>query len=668
MSTPGPGGWVPPRWLVYGLILGLYLSVRGYESRNGDQAYRLPLLLRQQDPSLFADDPFVRAFDVFNPHRGSLAFLGGVSRVMGLSGALLFLWCLTFLLTALGIDRLSRAAWPSAGSRVGVVAIALVLIAHGGNIGTNHLFEPMLLDRLMALALGWVAFAVAVESLETGWWKAALCIGAAGLIHPSIGLQLALLLGSAWVAWGIAAGTRWGLIGRAMIALSFAVAPGVLMNLGQGGRLLEGLPAAEFRLLSVEIQSPQHMLPHLWRWQQWLAWGCYPILAVVSFRSRGDVASRASAESTEHASAEVGMNRSSPHTRLAILLGVNVVGLALAWVAIEWAHALRITLFQPFRMATVARGLALVALAGHVVAQWRRGDVVSRSRAALLTVGLAGDWSLVVATFVELGALTVGSRRLRAFAAPALVGGSLLLAGLWFLAHHDTESGHIPLMVAVAVAVLGTLVGRRSTFVWTGAKFAAAFGIAWLIPSTALVLEVGPASSSLKSQRWARVLIEKCRFAEIPTDDMERLAAWCRSHTPASARFIGPPGPKTFRLWSRRSLAFNRSASPYHAAGLADWSARFRDHVGFHGSSEAFARAYLNDRHGLEHRYEAMTDLERAALAVRNGASFVVAAAPTRSAHASTGGPLQLLHVEGRYAVYSVSTGVQIAKENVARN
>ena len=58
---------------------------------------------------------------------------------------------------------------------------------------------------------------------------------------------------------------------------------------------------------------------------------------------------------------------------------------------------------------------------------------------------------------------------------------------------------------------------------------------------------------------------------------------WCREHTPADARFIGPPGPKTFRLWSLRSLAFNRAGSPYHAAGLADWAARFRDHVGFDG-------------------------------------------------------------------------------------
>ena len=69
-----------PRWAVVLVLLGVYLSVRGYHSRDGDQAYRLPLLLHKQDPSLYADDPFVRAFDAFNPHHGALTLLDAASR------------------------------------------------------------------------------------------------------------------------------------------------------------------------------------------------------------------------------------------------------------------------------------------------------------------------------------------------------------------------------------------------------------------------------------------------------------------------------------------------------------------------------------------------------------------------------------------------------------
>ena len=72
----------------------------------------------------------------------------------------------TFAVTCVGVRRLAMAVWPGSGELVGVVAVALVLLADAGNIGTNHLFEPMLLDRLIGFALGWVA--LACSSAGTG--------------------------------------------------------------------------------------------------------------------------------------------------------------------------------------------------------------------------------------------------------------------------------------------------------------------------------------------------------------------------------------------------------------------------------------------------------------------------------------------------------------------
>ena len=134
-----------------------------------------------------------------------------------------------------------------------------------------------------------------------------------------------------------------------------------------------------------------------------------------------------------------------------------------------------------------------------------------------------------------------------------------------------------------------------------------------------------PADHPVARSSLVRGLIARCRFAAAPIDDIERLAAWCREHTPDSARFIGPPGPKTFRLWSRRSLAFNRAGSPYHAAGLADWFARFQDHVDVHDSPEVFVQKYLSGRHELEARYDELSDEKCAELAVRQGADHVIA-------------------------------------------
>jgi hypothetical protein len=457
------------------------------------------------------------------------------------------------------------------------------------------------------------------------------------LIHPSVGLQLAMLAAASWIAWAVArhvtgVGPRRAAL--ALGALALAMLPWAFVYLRQAGSLFAGLPREEFRLLCVELQNPQHMLPHLWRLPQWLAFACYPILALLAL-------------------GQAPAPWPPARFRFALVLVVNLAGLGLAWYAVEVLQNLDVTVFQPFRMATTFRGLALVAVAGRIASLWGQGHFAARGRAGLLAVGLAGDWMLVVATTVDLvmtGLETVAPRSHRHATATATIGGAATLGlGLVFLARHDTESGQVPILASLAAgAVVSTLV-RGRTPGWNRRRIAWALAGCWAIPLAALL------ATTSGDQRFPGVaaLVERCRFAAVPTDDLERLAVWCRAHTPADARFIAPPGPKTFRLWSERSVAFNRAGSPYHAAGLADWGARFRDHVDFEGSVADLVRAYRRDRHGLERRYEAMGDAERAALAGRQGASYVVAA-PSAGGFAPPGSPLELLHVEGRHAVYRV--------------
>ncbi|MBX6316426.1 MAG: hypothetical protein IRY99_26465, partial [Isosphaeraceae bacterium] len=356
MGEPVSSGRPYPRWAAFLLLFGLYLSFHGYHSRDGDQAYRLPLLLHRQDPTLYADDPFVRAFETFNPHEGYLALLDAASRLVGLSAALAGIYAATFALTCLGVDRLARAIWPEANPRVGVIAVGLLLLAKAGNIGTNHLFEPLLLDRLIALALGWVALASLVAHPGEARLLAPLLIAAASAIHPSLGLQLGLLLGGLWGIGCLIPGAFGGsrrVAFHGLALLLVALAPQLATIGSQGAVLLEGLPPEEMRLLSAWVQSPQHMLPHLWRLPQWLAWACYPVLAVLSlWESRTETP------------------WPPARTRLVIALGGTLGGLGLAWVAIEILGDLKCTLFQPFRMATVARGLCLTALARRLQALW----------------------------------------------------------------------------------------------------------------------------------------------------------------------------------------------------------------------------------------------------------------------------------------------------------
>lgn len=617
----------PPRWLPFALILGLYLTGHGYHSRDGDQAYRLPLLIARLDPSAYVGDSFVEAVRAFNPHAGYLALLDVSSRVVGLSAALAILYGGTFLATCGAVARLAKSCWPSIGPTTGWTAAGLVMLAKAGNIGTNHLFEPLLLDRLVAQAIGWWALALAVERPSRGVGMGPVLIVLAGIVHPSLGLQIGMLLGSSWVWWGLrpkATGVARGLGALGAIGVGLSMAPGAWFATTRGALVTSGMPADDLLRLAGYVQSPQHMIPHLWRGPQWLAWGSYLALAGVSvFASRN--------------------SRAEGRARLNRMLAASLIGLFAAWWAIERAGDLRVTLFQPFRLATTARALALVLISGRLVGLWRRGGWADRGRVGLIAAGLLGDWAMVVATGAEVIA-AIGARR-RSGRAVWVVG---VAVGLEFLRRHDNQVGPLVPLAAILAAIGVGLISDRMTAGWTPRRVRWAVAAAWLVPISSLVAALAPRDAEGGPPRWARPLIARIRLTEVPIDAVETLGVWSRMHTPASARFIGPPGPKAFRLWSRRPLAFNRASSPYHAAGLADWAARFKDHVGFEGSNAAFSAAYLADRQGLERGYDRKTDLELAELARRQGATHILAG-PGRS------GPLVELRREGRYAIYRVS-------------
>ena len=258
-------------------------------------------------------------------------------------------------------------------------------------------------------------------------WFSGLWIGVAAVIHPSFGLQLGLLLAAAWIVSFFAGIERASLAKTAVAVLSIGIGvlPSAIFMLRNGSRLFEGLSS---RLSGPERfnQSPQHMLPHLWRMPQWLAWGCYPLLAAMSL-------------------ATTMKEQSASRRRLLVVLVVSLIGLGMAWVAIEVLGSVRVTVFQPFRIATVTRGLCLIAIADRVRVHWDRGDLIGVVRAALLVVGLSGDWSFVVVSLVEVACAFAGRHIW-------IAATGVLSIGLVYLSLHDTESGHLRLLAAVGVA------------------------------------------------------------------------------------------------------------------------------------------------------------------------------------------------------------------------
>ena len=54
---------------------------------------------------------------------------------------------------------------------------------------------------MVAFALGWLALAAVVSDPDRGGWSAAGYLGLAALVHPSLGLQLAMLVAVSLVAF-----------------------------------------------------------------------------------------------------------------------------------------------------------------------------------------------------------------------------------------------------------------------------------------------------------------------------------------------------------------------------------------------------------------------------------------------------------------------------------
>ncbi len=236
----------------------------------------------------------------------------------------------------------------------------------------------------------------------------------------------------------------------------------------------------------------------------------------------------------------------------------------------------------------------------------------------------------------------------------------MLGLGLIYLHRVDTDEGTLRITLGALVGLIAGVV-RRLPLAWTSARQARLVAFAWILPIFAMI---APRIWPDDPPRWAVPILEHCRLGEVPSDAPEKLALWARHEVPSTARLVVPPREKTFRLWSRHAVSFNRAASPYHAEGLLDWSQRYRAHVGFDGSPEAFAQMYLRNHLALEERYEQFSASELADLARRQEASYVLAS----SSLDTSSGSLRRLRVEGDYALYRVVPRQDLASSDEMRN
>ena len=174
------------------------------------------------------------------------------------------------------------------------------------------------------------------------------------------------------------------------------------------------------------------------------------------------------------------------------------------------------------------------------------------------------------------------------------------------------------------------------------------------VPRSLLVGLIPPGARATRL-RIVSGLLARCRFAPVPLDDIERLAvSGAASIRPHRRDLIGPPGPPDTSVCGRVvNLAFNSvRACPYHGAGLADWFARFQDHIRFPGTPEEFVKRLSTEPTGMNSR-PGTTSLDAIHQASSPGDRALTRTSPRplkgpRIGRRETAtAPLELLHAEG---------------------
>ncbi len=226
----------------------------------------------------------------------------------------------------------------------------------------------------------------------------------------------------------------------------------------------------------------------------------------------------------------------------------------------------------------------------------------------------------------------------------------MLALGLNFLGHHDTEYGHIPLLAAPGAGSLAGILGHRGRRNFLSRSWSTEWTALRLGGSTRPGVAC-PAGGARGGRHSVEPPVSRHRSGDGPDRPVPvRRGAGRRRRAagPLVPRAHARDGPvhRTARSQDVSALVAaepgvqsGRQPLPRGRSGrlvrAISGSCRFPRH------RAEFVRSYVGDRHGFEARYQAQSDAERAALALRQGASYVVAAAPaaTRRIRPAVGRP-----------------------------
>lgn len=618
---------------------GLVISINGYQSRVIDQCYRLPIMERMIDANAYAGDQFVDAFESFNPHIGYSRLLQFGSMLSGLSLWMFILYSLALSICIHAIWEIRKTLFPNLPAWSDWLLVAIFSLCKAGNIGTNHLWEDHLLDRQIAFSLGWVMLATWIKNDSTissshntiASLKISILCGITAVIHPGLGLlYVALWLGVFGLAW-LVGNCNSKQFGTTAILLISSMIPWGLIYLPQAAVLKQGVEQELFWSLATELQGPQHMRPIYWRSTQWYAAIALLIAGIAQIALSGNAV------------------RTSPAIKkTAAWIFIITLGLLIAVPGIEIFKSLNITMAQPFRLATIMRGMMLILILPGLVARLQSKQLLQLCHGCALILSLRQDMALTVMIVIELilqfAKMSHRNKTLMTFCYIVMQ-----LSGSYWLLLHDPRKSYYLIIAGDAIGIVlfmiqsdrdqkrNEIIERLIAIPSTHRRQIRIAIYAWLLPILAILFNL---TDSLQKTWAAEKLAGKYRVFATPLSDAEKLGVWIDRHMPKDVLVLTPPRDKSLRSWSHRSIVVNVAGSPYQASALKTWAERLQSMSGLStdiatadrlteietaDSLDEFCRRWPVERVKFETYYEKASAREILSWADRYHAGLVVA-------------------------------------------
>jgi len=528
---------LPLKQRIHGMAVLVFITAAvlltfGCRYPSGNHYVEAPPILARVNPALYTADFFVRdAREHFTPRTYSDTLVAGIVRTgASISTALFLVYAAALLLLVAALHALAQH-W-KLSAPVATLLITWPLLAVGTELGMTRLIFNAPVPSVYATAVAvWGVF----FALRSQWPWSFLCFGIACLLQFLVGLLPALLcLPFLIVDVMRRREYRGGII--ALLMLGIGAAAVYLPMRTQGATSSDLLSNEAFVFLYGYVRAPHHIVPSAWLRQDWID-------AALFFGGGLALCARC---------------KSSLKWMPFGVVAATVFFLLINYVFVEiWPLAI-VAKLQFARMIPFAVLSVLLVLALVVQEEWQAGRYALCGFIAAMPLAPYG-MALLALLALALPQVRQASGRLST-SGSALLGAAIFVVVL--IGVPDLERT-IPIdprwaLPMIALVLLGEVLHSHPRPVATA-----------LLPGLGILVVAAAASGRLPES-----LPQAIRMADVPQDQMLRLAAKYKTATPRDALILIPPSLHQFRLLSSRSVVVDAKAQPFTDAGMLEWKIR----------------------------------------------------------------------------------------------